>query len=665
MTKGQRKQARDDWHLRWNQALKHTGLDRIYKTNLRFDMTTNKANKETRFTAIGFAHIQNIPQTFTIVGYATGEQKNGRACFDIYDLSYSLGSDVEMQIDTDAEDMPPLAGDLTEIGPAILNRIFESLHAQLPAVERSKAEAEQDRRACDETLKKLVQAAVKKCHAKGIAFQFIEAYRFFSDTRVEQPYYAKAVFKINEQHSDIRFKFKRIGTEQEFVLESVTVDGRDREINFRVSPFTVQNAIVVGMRNAIKWIKEGFKMDSTAIEKDPVAEQVGAKKTPAAKKPAVKKTAKVIENGELKDAPKGAVKVVKKKPAVKRAARPTKAELAAKPIPKIKTSPDDFKNLANGIMGKPPVEELNEDQQQIVRVFADQLGEPVSKFTMATELTATGADELDLVEIVMQIEEEFEFDMPDNIEHECKTIGDLYTHVAEKKAELAAAAAAQPKTKARRASKAKVEAETGKQPRMTTPKPKAKGKPKAAGSANFDAVNDGKLANRSNNQTAKPLPAPKTKADSLKWDSLDEAELVRMRKQLVTTATRIKLLERAKENGVTASVQVTADVKAKMKDELLIAEIKQLANLYGFTFYKAKKVEDFADKFTLKRTYMDGTKVAIVIHYDDSSQHRFVMETDKLPKGAKNSLHTLPVELKTKAQMLAVLRKLGATNNRK
>lgn len=673
LTKGQRKQARDDWHLRWNQALKHTRLDSVYQAAFRFELTTDKATHETRFTATGTARIQDIPQKFTIIGYPTGEQKNGRACFRIDDLTYRLGSGAEMQIDTDADDMPKLVGDLFEIGPAIINRIFESLHAQLPLAERTREEQQADRRACDDVLKKLVNDAARKCRHKNTAFQFAEAFRFFGDARHDQPYYAKAVFKINDQHSDVRFKFKRIGLTLEFVLESVWVDQRNPKINFRVSPFTVENAIVTGMRNAIKWIKEGFKMDSTAIEKDPATEQAAAKKTPATKKPAakkspakkpavekpdfkqlsdarmgqVKKTAKVIENGELKSAPKPAVKVVKK-PAPKVTLSGGLPVDQLQPIESSATSAN--KSQVKGV-------KLDAIDKQIIGIVSECSRTPLDKITLETvladiHLNADSVDaEIDVLEMTMQLEEEFEIEIPDTIEHEWKTVGDISKYIREKQAE---AAAPKSETKARRASKAKVEAATGTKPRTTGTKPQAKGKP-------------GPVVKPAPKAAPQPTVAkPKVAKPKVgEWDAIDQAELTRLNKQLAEITSRVGLLQRAKANNVSAAIQLTADVKAKAKDDKLILEIKEAANIAGFQVFKAKKLADFADKYTLRRTFPNGTKVAVVIQHDDSSKHRFIMATDETLRGQKESTHTLPVELKTKAQLLAVLRKFNVRHSQK
>jgi len=51
------------------------------------------------------------------------------------------------------------------------------------------------------------------------------------------------------------------------------------------------------------------------------------------------------------------------------------------------------------------------------------------ELTPETDLTTLGADSLDLVELVMEIEEEFDVDLPDEEANSYKTIGQIVEQV--------------------------------------------------------------------------------------------------------------------------------------------------------------------------------------------------------------------------------------------
>ncbi len=60
---------------------------------------------------------------------------------------------------------------------------------------------------------------------------------------------------------------------------------------------------------------------------------------------------------------------------------------------------------------------------------ADALAVDAALLTLETALDEFGADSLDLVELVMELEEEFEIDIPDDAAERIKTIGDAIRYI--------------------------------------------------------------------------------------------------------------------------------------------------------------------------------------------------------------------------------------------
>ncbi|MCL4126966.1 UNVERIFIED_CONTAM: hypothetical protein GTU68_044925 [Idotea baltica] len=56
-------------------------------------------------------------------------------------------------------------------------------------------------------------------------------------------------------------------------------------------------------------------------------------------------------------------------------------------------------------------------------VEADKISEP------ASFIDDLGADSLDLVELVMAFEEEFNIEIPDDVQESIRTVGDAVTHI--------------------------------------------------------------------------------------------------------------------------------------------------------------------------------------------------------------------------------------------
>lgn len=72
--------------------------------------------------------------------------------------------------------------------------------------------------------------------------------------------------------------------------------------------------------------------------------------------------------------------------------------------------------------------------EKVREILVKQLGVSESKVTKDTNLTTDlGADSLDLVEILMSLEEEFNVSIPDEVIPEIKTINDLVKFIEKAK----------------------------------------------------------------------------------------------------------------------------------------------------------------------------------------------------------------------------------------
>ncbi len=73
-------------------------------------------------------------------------------------------------------------------------------------------------------------------------------------------------------------------------------------------------------------------------------------------------------------------------------------------------------------------------QDRVKNIICDQLAVEAEKVTeTASFIDDLGADSLDIVELVMTMEEEFELDIPDEDAEKMKTVGDVVTYIKEKK----------------------------------------------------------------------------------------------------------------------------------------------------------------------------------------------------------------------------------------
>ena len=78
---------------------------------------------------------------------------------------------------------------------------------------------------------------------------------------------------------------------------------------------------------------------------------------------------------------------------------------------------------------------MGNDLEQLIRkIVAQQLDVTEDQVTQeARFIDDLGADSLDIVELVMTIEEEFDIEIPDEAAEKMATVGDAVTYVAEKK----------------------------------------------------------------------------------------------------------------------------------------------------------------------------------------------------------------------------------------
>jgi len=71
--------------------------------------------------------------------------------------------------------------------------------------------------------------------------------------------------------------------------------------------------------------------------------------------------------------------------------------------------------------------------ERIARIIVDQLGVSQEEITPdASFIDDLGADSLDIVELVMAMEEEFDIEIPDDEAEKIQTIGDALSYVSER-----------------------------------------------------------------------------------------------------------------------------------------------------------------------------------------------------------------------------------------
>ena len=70
---------------------------------------------------------------------------------------------------------------------------------------------------------------------------------------------------------------------------------------------------------------------------------------------------------------------------------------------------------------------------KVKKIIVDQLDVEEDKVTEAASITDDlGADSLDVVDLVMSVEEEFDIEIPDDQVEKIKTVGDIVKFIEEK-----------------------------------------------------------------------------------------------------------------------------------------------------------------------------------------------------------------------------------------
>ena len=68
--------------------------------------------------------------------------------------------------------------------------------------------------------------------------------------------------------------------------------------------------------------------------------------------------------------------------------------------------------------------------EKIKEILAEQLDTNADEMSMTTRIVDDlGADSLDVVEMVMTVEDEFEIEIPDSVIEDLKTIGDVVEYI--------------------------------------------------------------------------------------------------------------------------------------------------------------------------------------------------------------------------------------------
>ncbi len=72
-------------------------------------------------------------------------------------------------------------------------------------------------------------------------------------------------------------------------------------------------------------------------------------------------------------------------------------------------------------------------EERVKNIICDQLAVEAEKVTPAASfIDDLGADSLDIVELVMTMEEEFDLDIPDEDAEKMKTVGDVVKYITSK-----------------------------------------------------------------------------------------------------------------------------------------------------------------------------------------------------------------------------------------
>ncbi len=70
---------------------------------------------------------------------------------------------------------------------------------------------------------------------------------------------------------------------------------------------------------------------------------------------------------------------------------------------------------------------------KVKSIVIDQLGVDEGDVTLETTFEELNADSLDIVELIMALEEEFDLDIPDEEAEKIRTVGDAVSYIKENK----------------------------------------------------------------------------------------------------------------------------------------------------------------------------------------------------------------------------------------
>lgn len=68
---------------------------------------------------------------------------------------------------------------------------------------------------------------------------------------------------------------------------------------------------------------------------------------------------------------------------------------------------------------------------KVKSIVVDQLGVEEEGISLETSFTELNADSLDIVELIMALEEEFDLDIPDEDAEKIRTVGDAVSYIKE------------------------------------------------------------------------------------------------------------------------------------------------------------------------------------------------------------------------------------------
>jgi len=70
--------------------------------------------------------------------------------------------------------------------------------------------------------------------------------------------------------------------------------------------------------------------------------------------------------------------------------------------------------------------------EKVKSLVAEQLGVDAADITLETSFDDLNADSLDVVELIMALEEEFDIEIPDEDAEKIKTVGDAVEYIKDK-----------------------------------------------------------------------------------------------------------------------------------------------------------------------------------------------------------------------------------------